>query len=128
MARCRSSSMVGNARARNGCRRERRVGSGRSSRKEGGGIEEDYSDEVAKPEITNKTFTLKRAASRPGRTRLTVKVSELASRFILMATPMKVANTIVTRRLLHSNMHMKRKSEEDGGKFALRSNKWFVWE
>lgn len=33
--------------------------------------------------------------------RLTVKVSELASRFILMATPMKVANTIVARRLLH---------------------------
>lgn len=26
-------------------------------------------DEVAKPEITNKTFTLRRAASRPGRTR-----------------------------------------------------------
>lgn len=33
--------------------------------------------------------------------RLTVKVSELASRFILMATPMKVANTIVARCLLH---------------------------
>lgn len=33
--------------------------------------------------------------------RLAVKVSELASCFILMATPMKVANTIVARRLLH---------------------------
>ncbi|KYN12251.1 hypothetical protein ALC57_15569, partial [Trachymyrmex cornetzi] len=60
--------------------------------------------------------------------KLTVKVSELASRFILMTTPMKVANTIVTRRLLHFNMHTERKSEEDGREFALRSNKWFVWE
>lgn len=31
--------------------------------------EEQSGDEVAKPEITNKTFTLRRAASRPGRTR-----------------------------------------------------------
>lgn len=29
--------------------------------------EEQNADEVAKPEITNKTFTLRRAASRPGR-------------------------------------------------------------
>ncbi|KAL0100870.1 hypothetical protein PUN28_019330 [Cardiocondyla obscurior] len=31
--------------------------------------EEQSGDEVAKPEITNKTFTLRRAASRPGRAR-----------------------------------------------------------